>query len=101
VVPFSTPTFVSFNHAIAFGATKAASVDESPAFTWAQTLLPSRECCHAARIAPVAVTAGFVLLWSGFGLKMCVMICSPSSSSKVASGVKSVKATLVPVGTQT
>jgi hypothetical protein len=49
----------------------------------------------------VAVTAGFVLLWSGFGLKKCVMICSPSSSSKVASGVKSVKATPVPVGTQT
>src|SRR3954469_4486790 len=61
VVPRSTPAFVTFSQAIEFGATNAGSVDESPAFTLPQTVLPSLECCQAARIAPVAVTAGLVL----------------------------------------
>src|SRR6266404_8643456 len=97
----SSQTTVSRSQAMAFGATKAASEEELPGFTWPQTVLESRECCHVARIGPTATTAGLVLFSNGLGLKKWVVSCLPSSLNKVASGVKSMKATPVPDGRQT
>src|SRR5207302_11436636 len=101
VGPLSAPTTVTKSQAMAFGATKAGSEEELPGFTWPQTVLVSRECCHVARIVPAATTAGFVLFSNGLGLKKWVVTCFPSSLNKVACGVKSTKAKPVPDGRQT
>jgi len=92
---------VTRSQAMAFGATKRESEEELPGFTWPQTVLVSRECCHVTRTGPTATTAGFVLFSNGLGLKKWVMSCFSSSLNSVACGVKSVKATPVPEGRQT
>src|SRR2546423_6684701 len=84
VGPLSAPTTVTRSQAMAFGATKAESDEELPALTWPQTVLVSLECCQVARIVPTADTAGLVFCSNGFGLKKCVVICLPSSLSRVA-----------------
>src|SRR2546426_11262688 len=60
--PSSAPTTVSRSQAMAFGATKAESVEELPGFTWPQTVLLSRECRQVARTCALAFTSPTTLL---------------------------------------
>ena len=84
--PSAVPATSSSSHASAPGVTFA----EPFACSFTHTELLSF-ACHVGRIAPSAITAGFVFgsATFGFGLKKCVVICRPWLSNSAAIGVNS------------